>query len=167
MTLEASLSVIPAVPPVVVVVLHIVVVGDLVVVLVQHEGLGLVVGEDLELVLTAHHVIVLVLADNHLKVIMTLKTTFKYQCSGDTDFPYPGVIRLRVVDPQRAAGGGAADGDPGVVSTVLRVSPTGAALSVGFVAQRTTNIEGLRVDEEAVVELTVGVAGDLDHLALS
>ena len=47
MTLEASLSVIPAVPPVVVVVLHIVVVGDLVVVLVQHEGLGLVVGEDL------------------------------------------------------------------------------------------------------------------------
>ena len=77
MTLEASLSVIPAVPPVVVVVLHIVVVGDLVVVLVQHEGLGLVVGEDLQLVLTAHHVIVLVLADNHLKVIMTLKTTIK------------------------------------------------------------------------------------------
>ena len=68
MTLEASLAVIPAVSPVVVVVLHVVVVGDLIVVLVQHEGLSLVVGEDLQLVLTARHIIVLVLADDHLRL---------------------------------------------------------------------------------------------------
>ena len=31
----------------------------------------------------------------------------------------------------------------------------------------TANVEGLGVDEEAVVELRLGVAGDLHHLALS
>ena len=76
MTLEASLSVIPAVPPVVVVVLHVVVAGYLVVVLVHHDGLGLVVGEDLHLVPAAHHVIVLVLADNNLQIC--LASTFRY-----------------------------------------------------------------------------------------
>ena len=67
MSLEASLSIIPPVSPVVVVVFHIVIACYLVVVLVQHEGLRLVVGEDLHLVLAGNHVAVLVLADNNLQ----------------------------------------------------------------------------------------------------
>ena len=71
-SLEASLSIIPPVSPVVVVVFHVVIAGDLVVVLVHHDGLGLVVGEDLHLVLAADHVVVLVLADHNLQLCLAL-----------------------------------------------------------------------------------------------
>ena len=57
-SLEASLSIIPPVSPVVVVVFHVVIAGDLVVVLVHHDGLGLVVGEDLHLLAVRDKIIV-------------------------------------------------------------------------------------------------------------
>ena len=87
----------------------------------------------------------------------------------NTDLPYPGIVRLGVVDHQLTAGPGAADGDPRVVSAGLGVCSTDAALRVHLVAGggRPPNVEWLRVDEEAVVELALGVAGDLHHLALS
>ena len=83
--------------------------------------------------------------------------------------PYPGIVRLRVVDHQLAGGPGAADGDPGVVSTWLGVCSTDTALSIHLMScgGGPTHVEGFCVDEEAVVELTLGVTGDFNHLALS
>ena len=159
-SLEASLVIIPPVPPVVVVVLHVVVAGYLVLVLVHHDGLGLVVGEDLHLVPAAHHVIVLVLADNHLQLCLASIFRSEYMicpagckfsrpnvtqhemtpivfCSenkDNPDLPYSGIIRVGVVDHQLAAGPGAADGDPRVVIAGLGVCPTDAALSVHIVS---------------------------------
>ena len=95
--------------------------------------------------------------------------TFRDIIVPNTDLPYPGIVRLGVVDHQLAGGPGAADGDPGIVSTGLRVCSTDTALSVHLVASGggSPHVEWLGVDEEAVVELTLGVTVDLDHLALS
>lgn len=89
-------------------------------------------------------------------------------CNAETHFPYSSVIRVRIADPQAATVHGAGDGDPRLVLALLGLAPlasAGAALEVHVVAGGQVHVVRSGVDEEAVVELGVRVAVDVDHLA--